>query len=502
MEGNDGSWFDYVRTADKHTTERKRHERNKKMDVPFSLDGLTAEERTLALPYYEAMQPLESVPLYLHQLPRSGLRWIDEGDRKTSVEFHTCGNVHYGQRKLLLNEMLFLALEGLQSKRYRSIRSSNEKSKAFAWLSALRGAGGDMDGGDIRVPKSTDVPIVVYAGAGGTGQHLLFLCKLFQGVCFHCYDMSEYDANLRDEVEAGRYPNLFLHESLFGDEQCDAFAYMSRESGHSVYLISDIRSAGKQMSFEAFEDRVHEDNEMQYDWVERIRPVKAHLKWRLPYTRTEARIVKPCEFMLQPWAGSESGEMRQVIDRPHGNEPYRYTSMTIDEFENRMMVLRSAVKPYACYESPLPCSGYYPYDEVEVRLEESLDNVGLGMDRCWNCTYEIVCWCVYLGFERSRIDEPGALKAFLEKHKARVLLFFNQNTMVNCRSLNINCHGLLPDKTAKEKHEWFSEGNWRERSRFDVRKMQKRKGSGEGRLDQLDYCPYEHATKGDSFFND
>lgn len=485
-EGSGGSWFNYVRTADKHKNERK--------GVPFSLDGLTAEERTLALPYYEAMQPLESVPMYLHQLSRSGLRWVDEGDRVT----HTCGNIHYGQRKLLLNEMLFLALEGLQSKRYRSIRSSGEKSKAFVWLSAMRGgAGADLDGGDVRVPKSTDVPIVVYAGAGGTGQHLLFLCKLFQGVCFHCYDMSEYDANLRDEVEAGRYPNLFLHQALFGDEQCDAFAYLSRESGHSVYLISDIRSAGKQMSFEEFEDRVHEDNEMQYDWVERIRPVKAHLKWRMPYTRTEARIVEPCEFMLQPWAGSESGEVRQVVRRPPRDEAYRYGSMTIDEFENRMMVMHTAVKPYACYESPLPCSGFYPYDEDEVRLEESLDNVGLGMDRCWNCTYEVVCWCVYLGFERSRIDEPGALAAFIQKHKARVLLFFNQNTMINCRSLNINCHGLLPDKTAKEKHEWFSEGNWRERSRFEMRKMQKGKGSG-----RLLYCPYEHVTKGASFFND
>ena len=478
------SWFQYIRKNDKFKAELKKMGRDK-TDVPFNLNGLEEREREVAVPYYTQKLPMHTAPMYLHEVEDNQLPWIDDRERTSSSVARTkCSNIHYGQRKLLLNETLFLALYGVQH--------APEISDEEPFLSSDK-----IDAnfkGMPKVPKSKNVPLVVYAGAGGTGQHLLYECKLFKGAMFYCYDMSTFDQNLQDEVAAGNYPNLLLHRQLFLDDDRDYFAVLSKDKGYEVYFMSDIRSVGGKVSFEEKEERVDVDNQRQYDWVETIRPIAAHLKWRIPYTLNETNIMEPSVFMLEPWVGADSGELRQMVERPPDGHPYQYGTIALEYIQSRIVMLNNIIKQYAFYEHPLPCSGYYYYDESEKSIEES----GLGMDHCWNCTYEIICWCMYLGADYEKMctstDDRYAHKFMRDNEKA-ILHLFNMNTRINCRSLNINCHGMHPDLTAYEKYMLFTDEAAKERKAFNAKRADKTN------VGLNMNCVYSRVDKGDSWFN-
>lgn len=482
-EVRSNSWFQYIRTNDKFKTELQKMT-HMKTDIPFNLNGLEDKEQEVAIPYYTQKLPMHTIPMYLHEIEDNELEWIDDKNRSSLIARTKCSNIHYGQRKLLLNEMLFLSLYKLQ---YKPDILENTK---FITCEEVAGQFKNMP----KVPQSKKIPLVVYAGAGGTGQHMIYECKLFKGAMFYCYDMSDFDNNLQDEVSAGNYPNLLLHKQLFLDDDRDYFAVLSKEKGYDVYFMSDIRSVGGPVSFEEKEERVNIDNQMQYNWVETIRPIVAHLKWRIPYTLKETNIMEPAVFMLEPWVGADSGELRQMIERPLDGKSYNYDTITIEYIQSRMVMLNNIIKQYAFYEHPLPCSGYYYYDETEKSIDES----GLGMDHCWNCTYEIICWCIYIGIDYEKLSiatNDKYLTDFIRNNEKSILHFFNLNTQINCRTLNINCHGMYPDLTAYEKYLLFTEDNNKERMAFNRKRAIKT--NVEMNLD----CIYKHVAKGDSYFN-
>ena len=170
-----------------------------------------------------------------------------------------------------------------------------------------------------------------------------------------------------------------------------------------VYLVSDIRSSRKDLGHQAFEERVQPLHAVQLG--RNHRPVVAHLKWRMPYTHQEAPIMTPSRFMLEPWVDADSGELRQTIERPPDGAPYAYDTMTLEQFENKKMIHNNVISPYAYYEHPVPCSGYYYYDE-----KKSIEDAGHGLDHCWSCAYELACWCVYLGFDTTTSGSPFSMR--------------------------------------------------------------------------------------------
>ena len=468
------TWFEYLRTNNKHKDELQK---SGKRDVPFNIDGLEDDERKVVLPYYTEKQPLFTAPMYLEDVPDYGLQWLEDNKRSQPVARSKCTTVYYGQRKLLVNEMLFLALYGLQ--KYPEIKDEN-------W--------GEIEKGMPHIPKDKKTPLLVYAGAGSGGQHLLYLCKLFSGVMFYCYDLSDYDKNLRDECEKGKYPNVVLVQTMFTEKERDFFATLSNDQGYDVYFMSDIRSAGKQESFEEKEERVDIDNQLQYNWVEKIRPVVAHLKWRTPYTLDETNVMTPAVFMLEPWAGPDSGELRQMVERPPKGEPYQYETVQRSDIETRIVTFNNILKQYAHYRHPLPCSGYFYYDE-----EEKTEDSGLGLDHCWSCTYELICWCIYMGYDYAKLrsaKNDDELFAYMKANEKALLWYFNMNTRINCRTLNINCHGMMPERTSYEKYLAFTDVDGKDNTRF-VKNFAIRKRNIPNNLD----CPYEHVNTGVSWFN-
>ena len=327
-----------------------------------------------------------------------------------------------------------------------------------------------------NIEKRDKPPVVIYPGAA-PGTHILYLAKLFPNVEFHLYDMSNYESNLKD-INI-RPKNVKLYQQLFLDNESQ---YWSKqiENGRDIYLISDIRAlTGSEDTIEKKENVIHIDNILQYKWIEEIRPISAMIKWRIPFTYGDSFRYKYLEgdILLQPWGKFNTNETRLIVERPKNNKPYKYKTIKNTIFEEKLAAFNNTIKSVAYFNHPLKCSGFSPYD----KYESSINNSGLGMDHYWNCTSELLIWCSYLGLNKDIIlnGTHREIFNFMKRNQIKLLKLFNNATRSLCRSLQVNCHGLLPYKTHKEKEEHFGNMNNPDKNRFlqdldDIKKNNKK----------------------------
>ena len=158
------------------------------------------------------------------------------------------------------------------------------------------------------VPK----PFVVSVGAA-PGTHTYGLARMFPMVEFHLYDPREFDE------KTASLPNVKTYQKFFTDE--DVAMWAGRKD---VFFICDIRNLkyDREMEEEATqklnEQMVMEDMALQASWVEKIRPVRAQLKFRLPYTwdfnlaQNRSYTYFDGVVYRQPWASQTSTECRLV----------------------------------------------------------------------------------------------------------------------------------------------------------------------------------------------
>lgn len=178
-------------------------------------------------------------------------------------------NVHWGQRKLLLAEIEFLTLY---------------------W-------------DNIKYPKIN----IVYAGAA-PGRHIPYLASLFEGTTWHLYDPRPFQIEpVKDKI--------ILNNKLFLDEDAQYWRELGKK-GEKCLFISDIRSSDfESTGEEELEKDVLNDMLMQMEWCKIIDPVKAHLKFRLPYPKpnmkTELNYLDG-DVLVQCWAPKSSTETRLV----------------------------------------------------------------------------------------------------------------------------------------------------------------------------------------------
>lgn len=155
-------------------------------------------------------------------------------------------------------------------------------------------------------PKTVPNPVVVYAGAA-SGIHIPFLSSLFPTFTFHLYDPAKFDIQPTDKI--------FIYNEYFTDDV--ARQWSGRKD---VFFVSDIRTVGWEkpdLTEEDIEEGVIRDMCWQQEWHDIIRPVKSHLKFRLPYTLSDT--VTNLEYLyghvyIQPWTGPSSTETRLVPD--------------------------------------------------------------------------------------------------------------------------------------------------------------------------------------------
>lgn len=188
--------------------------------------------------------------------------------RKRTIEFKP--PLHWGQRKLLLNEIEFLTQFGNLSK------------------------------------------IVLYIGAAD-GKHIGLLANMFKKHKFILYDSNEFDNCLTS------ISNIEIKKQLFTDNDINLY------KDQNVLMISDIRNMpngyikslpdemGDDLNID-LEEMVKLDMEMQKKWVLEIKPIMSMLKFRLPYKPGKTEYFDG-DILFQAWAPPTSTETRLIVGK-------------------------------------------------------------------------------------------------------------------------------------------------------------------------------------------
>ncbi|KAF4738639.1 hypothetical protein FOZ62_028116 [Perkinsus olseni] len=287
---------------------------------------------------------------YLDSLPASGLhpefrREIDLTKRRVyhRRENEDKSTLHWGQRKLLLAELEFLMAYG-----------------------------------------SNAAALVVYVGAG-PGDHIPVLIRLInayrhyhgrQPLSFELFDTTPFAEPLR-RMAAEDPGSLRLIQEKFDIDRARSSRY--RDSSTPVLLISDIRSGNWQgQTFDENEKMVMADMSAQLAWWKAMKPQKALMKFRLPYT--EGKVSYASGRVNYPiWGAQTTTEARLTIDTPDA---------PIIEYDNEKfgeaMAYFNTVLRTAVYERPSNLKG-----PDEPLLEA-------GLCRCYDCTAEVRILSAYL----------------------------------------------------------------------------------------------------------
>ena len=179
----------------------------------------------------------------------------------------------WGQKKLLLSEIFFMALYG------------------------------------------THTSTVVYAGAA-PGFHLVILQEMFPDHTFILYDPAQFSPHLRSD-------KFKIRNTAF----TNAEARKIRDEYDRVLFISDVRTGEvvEENSVDlAFECEVVKNMAEQQEWIQILRPVQAIVKFRLPYTCGTTMYMNGFH-LLQPYAPDFSTETRLVCNAESGVKTYSHT---------------------------------------------------------------------------------------------------------------------------------------------------------------------------------
>lgn len=205
--------------------------------------------------------------------------------------------IHWGQRKLLMSEILFLTRWG---------HTSNH---------------------------------VVYAGAA-PGHHIPYLSQLFPDHHFTLIDPNQFGITKTDKID--------IINGYFDDEKAKMY------SGQNIIFISDMRTADyRQMTPLENEQYILKDNETQMRWINIMKPSKSMIKFRCPYPdiiKEPTKMFKGIIY-LQPWAPPTSTETRLVID----------SDLTMAEYDNlkyeQQLFYHNSVSRFASFPQPVRGEG-------------------------------------------------------------------------------------------------------------------------------------------------
>jgi hypothetical protein len=150
---------------------------------------------------------------------------------------------------------------------------------------------------------------VLYAGAAPCTP-LPLLLKLFPDISWVLYDPRDFDRKVV-EISRERNSQVRIINGYFTNETIRNW----RVPREKTLFMSDIRTGDHAVQdFAQFEQRVEEDNQRQVEWYRLLRPRKAILKYRPPYSDDINQVTTflEGEFILQPWTKSRSGEVRVI----------------------------------------------------------------------------------------------------------------------------------------------------------------------------------------------
>lgn len=205
--------------------------------------------------------------------------------------------IHWGQRKLLMTEIMFLT----------------------KW-------------GDLSNQ-------VVYVGAA-PGRHIQYLSQLFKNHQFILIDPNPFEIKENHQIK--------IINGYFDDEKAKEYI------GRNILFISDMRTADyRQMTPLENEQYIIKDNQTQMRWISIMRPIKSMIKFRCPFPNVIKENIKMYQGLIfvQPWAPPTSTETRLVIDY----------ELNIIEYDNlkyeQQLFYHNTVTRYSTYPQPVRGEG-------------------------------------------------------------------------------------------------------------------------------------------------
>jgi hypothetical protein len=229
-------------------------------------------------------------------------------------------------------------------------------------------------------PKIVPNPIAVYVGAA-PGSHIVLLAKMFPKFTFHLYDPRAFDKHLTTDSEVK--DRIVIHQQLFLEADCEMW-----KDRKDVYFVCDIRGRDYELlntdeGHRKSEKVAWDDMQLQQSLVEKIRPVYAHLKFRLPYTyewvRAENAERKPIRSYLdgtiyrQPWALPTSTETRLVIPQPADGVAYSKRDWNLRSYEDACFYHNLQVREKFTFLNPI--TGKDDRIDMNIGLTNDYDSV-------------------------------------------------------------------------------------------------------------------------------
>lgn len=199
--------------------------------------------------------------------------------------------IHWGQRKLLMSEIEFLTLIGLNN---------------------LAGS------------------LVVYAGAA-PGTHIEYLSQLFPEPVFMLVDPAPFSVRKSEKI--------MINNQNFTDKMAQQIREQNK--GRAIYFISDIRTADHdKQSARVVEDRIRWDMEAQMRWHELLGAKRSMLKLRLPWDDKISEYLDG-DIYLPVWGPQTTTECRLITNpsRPLARAAYDHK-----KYESQMMFFNNVTR--------------------------------------------------------------------------------------------------------------------------------------------------------------
>ena len=187
---------------------------------------------------------------------------------------------------------------------------------------------------------------VIYVGSA-CGIHIKYLVALFPEKIFYLIDSSPHDRDL------SALPNVIIQSTLFTNDLIDIILAEFIEHdivvSKDVLFISDIRSQNaiptkNHNGQQDLEDSVLTDMNLQMDWVLKLKPAHALLKFRLPYivgmseyvdTKNTIRYLDGI-ILKQIYSPEQSSECRLIASYDSKLDSYPMTTYDCRLYENQM----------------------------------------------------------------------------------------------------------------------------------------------------------------------
>ena len=246
-------------------------------------------------------------------------------------------------------------------------------------------------------------PILLYIGAAPGNNIEYIMTNLFPDFTVHLYDPREMKVTPTDK--------MVVHKQLFTDETAQQWS-----GRNDVFLMSDLRSVDSYSTDEETREKgIWEDMQLQARIYETVRPVKAMLKFRLPYY-IEGTTSRYSEYLYGLvyrgiWAPQSSTETRLVpMANSDGVDRISWDNL---KYESQLYYHNVRVRERMSFRNPF-------FNENEIEAMTPVDGDELTND--YDSIAEVIVWRDYLqkvgGKDMATLDNVRGLSRSLTQFLA------------------------------------------------------------------------------------